>query len=201
MKLKIQIKEIDFADVILKAMPVLREKVPNDGSAISKIISVVTQLPSEVICTMLDAVSQDDKYEIVVLLVRENKDKIRQSLSQLLKQYDIDVSLDDITLSDEMELSIAVSNLNYATLAAKYLPMVRNSFIMDENPATAILTALLKLPGMLLYGALAKIPQDKKDETVAYLVNKNKDKIIAKIEDMLVKQNIHIRLADLKVEA
>lgn len=201
MKLKIQIKEIDFADVILKAMPVLQEKVPNDGSAISKIISVVTQLPSEVICTMLDAVSQDDKYEIVVLLVRENKDKIRQALSQLLKQNDIDVSLDDMTLSDEMELSIAVSNLNYTTLAAKYLPMVRNSFIMDENPATAILTALLKLPGMLLYGALAKIPQDKKDETVAYLVNKNKDKIIAKIEDMLVKQNIHIRLADLKVEA
>ena len=200
MKLKIQIKGIDFADVILKAMPVLREKVPNDGSAISKIISVVVQLPSEVICTMLDAVSQDDKYEIVVLLVRENKDKIRQALSQLLKQYDIDVSLDDITLNDEMELSIAVSNLNYASLAAKYLPMVRNSFIVDENPATAILTALLKLPGMLLYGALAKIPQDKKDETVAYLVNKNKDKIIVKIEDMLMKQDIHIRLADLKVE-
>lgn len=200
MKLKLQIKEIDFADVILKAMPVLREKAPNDGSAIAKIISVVTQLPFEAICTMLDAVSQDDKYEIVVLLVRENKDKIRQALSQLLKQYDIDVSLDDITLSDEMELSIAVSNLNYASLAAKYLPMVRNSFIVDENPATAILTALLILPGMLLYGALAKIPQDKKDETVAYLVNKNKDKIIAKIEDMLVKQDIHIHLADLKVE-
>ena len=201
MKIKIQIKEINFADVILKAMPVLRAKAPNDGSAISKIVSVVTQLPSEVICTMLDAVSQNDKYEIVALLIRDNQEKLKKMLSQLLAQNDIDVSLDDMTLSDEMELSIAVSNLNYATLAAKYLPMVRNSFIMDENPATAILTALLKLPGMLLYGALAKIPQDKKDETVAYLVNKNKDKIIAKIEDMLVKQNIHIRLADLKVEA
>lgn len=200
MKLKIQIKEIDFSDVILKAIPVLREKAPNDGSAISKIISVVTQLPSKVICTMLDAVSQNDKYEIVALLVRDNQEKLKKMLSQMLKQNDIDVSLDDMTLSDEMELSIAVSNLNYAVLAAKYLPMVRNSFIIDENPATAILTVLLKLPGMLLYGALAKIPQDKKDETVAYLINKNKDKIIAKIEDMLVKQDIHIRLADLKVE-
>lgn len=201
MNLKIQIKEIVFFDVIMKAMPILREKAPNDGSAISKIVSVVTLLPSEAICTMLDAVSQNDKYEIVALLVRDNQEKLKKMLSQLLKQNDIDVSLDDMTLSDEMELSIAVSNLNYAALAAKYLPMVRNSFIIDENPATAILTALLKLPGMLLYGALAKIPQDKKDETVAYLINKNKDKIIAKIEDMLVKQDIHIHLADLKVEA
>lgn len=200
MKINVQIKEIDFCDVILKAMPVLREKAPNDGSAISKIISVVTNLPSEAIDTMLNAVSQDDKYEIVALLVRDNQEKLKQMLSQLLKQNDIDVSLDEMSLSEALELSIAVSNLNYAALAAKYLPLVRNSFIIGENPAIEMLTALLKLPGMLLYGALAKIPQEKKDEAVAYLVNKNKDKIIAKIEDMLVKQDIHIRLANLEVE-
>ena len=84
---KIQIKEIDFSDVIMKAIPVLREKAPNDGSAISKIISVVTQLPSKVICTMLDAVSQDDKYEIVALLVRDNQEKLKKMLSQFPDRY------------------------------------------------------------------------------------------------------------------
>ena len=200
MKLRIQIKEIDFCDVISKAMPVLQEKAANDGSVISKIISVVTQLPHEVIQTMLEAVSQEDKCEIVALLVGENKEKLRQALSQLLKKNEIDVSLDEVNLSNDLVLAVGISNLNYAALAAKYLPFVRDGLIIGENPAMEMLHAVLKLPGMLLYGALAKIPQDKKDEAVAYLVNKNKDKIIAKIEDMLVKQDIHIRLADLKVE-
>ena len=200
MKINVQIKEINFYDVILKAIPVLREKAPDDGSAVSKIISVLTDLPDEVIGIMLNAVSQEDKYEIVALLVRDNKEMLMQMLSQMLKDNDIDASLDELCLSNQMELSIAVSNLNYAALVAKYLPLVQDSLITDENPAMAIFAALLKLPGMLLYGALAKIPQNMKDEAVAYLVNKNKDKIIAKIEDMLVKQDIHIRLADLKVE-
>ena len=60
MVLKLQINEIDFGDVILKALPVLREKASDDGSAVSKIIAAVTQLPSEVIRTMLDAVPRED---------------------------------------------------------------------------------------------------------------------------------------------
>lgn len=200
MKLRIQIKEIDFCDVILKAMPVLQEKAPNDGSAISKIISVVTQLPHEVIRSMLEAVSQEDKCEIVALLVRDNKEKLHQALSQLLKKNEIDVSLDEVSLSNDLTLNIGVSNLNYAALTAKYLPLVRDGIIIGENPAMEMLHAVLKLPGMLLYGALAKIPQNKKDEAVAYLINKNKDRIIAKLEDMIANQDIHIRLDDLKVE-
>lgn len=200
MKVTIQIKEIDFCDVILKAMSVLQEKAPNDGSAISKIISVVTQLPHEVIRTILEAVSHEDKCEIVALLVHENIDKLHQTLSQLLKQNEIDISLDEVSLSNNLALSVAVSNLNYAALAAKYLPMVRDSLIVQENPVTAMLAALLKLPGVLLYAALAKIPQNKKDEAVAYLINTNKDKIITKLEDTMDNQNIHIRLGDLKVE-
>ena len=200
MTLRIQIKEIDFCNVILKAMPALQENAPDDGSAISKIISVVTQLPQEVIQTMLEAVSQEDKCEIVALLVRDNKEKLHQTLSQLLKKNEIDVALDEVSLSNDLALNIGVSNLNYAALAAKYLPFVRDGLIIGENPAMEMLHAVLKLPGILLYGALAKIPQDKKDEAVAYLINKNKDRIIAKLEDMLANQDIHIRLGDLKVE-
>ena len=200
MKLRIQIKEIDFCDVILKAMPVLQEKASNDGSAISKIVSVVTQLPHEVIRTMLEAVSQEDKCEIVALLVCDNKEKLHQALSQLLKKNEIDVSLDEVGLSNDLALNIEFSNLNYAALAAKYLPLIRDGLIISENPAMEMLHAVLKLPGMLLYGALAKIPQNKKDEAVAYLINKNKDRIIAKLEEMMVNQDIHIRLGDLNVE-
>ena len=200
MKLSVQIKEIDFCDVILKAMPVLQEKAPNDGSAIAKIISVVVQLPHEVIRTMLEAVSQEDKCEIVALLVRENKAKLHQALSQLLKKNEIDASLDEVSLSNDLSLNIGVSNLNYAALAEKYLPLMRNSVIISENPITDMVAALLKLPSMLLYGALNKIPQTKKDEAVAYLINKNKDRIVAKLEEMMVNQDIHIRLDDLEVE-
>lgn len=200
MKVTIQIDEIDFCDAILKAIPVLQEKAPNDGSAISKIISVVTRLPHEVIRTMLESVSQEDKCEIIALLVGENKEKLHLALSRLLKKNEIVVSLDEVSLSNDLALNIEVSNLNYAALAAKYLPIVRDGLITGENPAMEMLHAVLKFPGMLLYGALAKIPQNKKDEAVAYLINKNKDRIIAKLEEMMVNQDIHIRLGDLNVE-
>ena len=200
MKVYIQVKEIDFYDVIMKAMPVLQEKAPDDGSAIAKIISVLTDLPADVIGIMLNAVSQSDKQEIAALLVRDYNEKVKQMTARMLEQNGIDVMLNEIDLSDKMELDITVSDLNYAALAEKYLPMVRNSFITGENPAMEMFAALLKLPGMLLYAALAKIPQNKKDEAIAYLINKNKDKIIAKLEDLFDKQNIHIRLADLNVE-
>jgi hypothetical protein len=162
MKLRIQIKEIDFCDVILKAMPVLQEKASNDGSAISKIVSVVTQLPHEVIRTMLEAVSQEDKCEIVALLVRDNKEKLHQALSQLLKKNEIDVSLDEMSLSEELELRVTVGNLNYAALVAKYLPAIREGLMNQDNPVTAMLAALLKLPGALLYDTLAKNPAGEK---------------------------------------
>lgn len=197
MIIQIRVKEISFSDVILKAMPVLREKAPKNGSAISKIVSVVTQLPAEVICTMLDAVPQEDQSEIVFLLVRDNQEKLTQTLSLLLRQNDIDVSLDALNLSEKLELSVSTSGLNYAALAAKFLPLIRNSIGLEESP---VITALLKLPGKLLIGALDKIPQDKKDEAIAYLINKNQDIIILKIEDMLRKQDIHIQLADLRVK-
>ena len=200
MKLSIKIKEIDFYDVIRKAMPVLQEKTPKDGSAIAKIIAVVTQLPEAVIHTMLNAVPYEDKYEIVALLVRENQEKIQAALSQLLKKNEIDVSLDSMVIRDDLELSVVVSNLNYAALASKYLPLVRDGLIVQENPITAMLAALLKLPGMLLVGAISKIPQNKKDEAVAYLINKNSSAIIGKIEDLLQKQDIHIKFENLKVE-
>ena len=112
----------------------------------------------------------------------------------------MDVSLDEVSLSNDLALNIEVSNLNYAALAAKFLPLVRDGLIIGENPAVEMLHAVLKLPGMLLYGALAKIPQNKKDEAVAYLINKNKDRIIAKLEEMMANQDIHIRLGDLNVE-
>lgn len=200
MKLKIRIREIDFCDIILKAMPVLRENTAYDGSAGSKIISVVTQLPQNVIRAMLEAVPQKDQCEIVTLLVRENRDKLHQGLSRILKENEIDVSLDELSLSDAMELTISVSNLNYAALAVKYLPLIHGNLPVGENTVIEMLAKLAKLPVMVLYGALAKIPQDKKDEAVAFLINRNADRIIAKMEDMLSEQDIHIRLEDLAVE-
>lgn len=201
MKLKIQIQEIDFGDVILKAMSASREKMPINGRANSKIISVVTQLPSEVIRTVLDAVPQKDKCEIAALLVQENAFGIRAALSRQLERFGVEASVDEVSLSNEMEVSVAVSNLNYEALAETYLPFIREGIVLHENPSLAILETLLKLPGKLLYSALAKIPQNKKDEAVVYLINRYQATIISKLEAVLASQDIRITLGELHVEA
>lgn len=181
-------------------MPILREKAQSDCCAISKIISVVTKLPSEVIRTMMNSVSYEDKCEIVALLVRDHNDKIREGLSQLLKQNGINAALGEVSISSVLELSVTLSNLNYAALITRYRSMIQDGLLTQENPITEMLATPLRLPNVLLYGALAKIPQNRKDEAVAYLINKNSNRIIEGIESAVRSQNIHIRFGKFEVE-
>lgn len=198
MRVNVRIKEIDYCDVILKAMPALKSKAPDDGSAMAKIISVVTQLPDDVIRTMVDAISQEDKNEIVVCLVRENREKLKQVLSQILKQNGIELSLRELSISNKMELGIGIINLNYGALAERYLPMVHRYNVTDVY-TTTMLASLAALSGMLLRKAVDKIPQQKKDKIVADLVNKNSKAIMTKIEKIALKQGIRIQLSALNV--
>lgn len=197
MRVQVQIEEIDFSDVIVKFVSIISKKVNNDGSASAKICSVAAQLPHEGIRKLLEAVSEEDQHEIAALLVRDHEDQLHQAILQMLGKNEIDVSLDAISLSNQLELSVAVSNVNYGTLAVKYLPVVRDSMSIREHP---LIGTLVKLPDRFLLSALSKIPQDKKDEAIASLINKNKMTIMRKIEELLANQCVHIRLSDLVVE-
>ena len=80
-----------------------------------------------------------------------------------------------------MKVTIQIKEIDFCDVILKAMPVLHEKVLNDGS-------------------AIAKIPQDKKDEAVAYLISKNKDRIIAKLEDMLANQDIHIRLDDLKVE-
>lgn len=200
MKLKIRIKEIDFCDILMKALPVLGKNAPNNGKAISRILSVVSQLPAEAVRPLVDALPRNELYQIASLLVRENKYKIMNALSQLLKQKGFDLKVSDISLSSQLELSITIQNLSFATLAAKYLPLYTSTHIIHENPFMDVLSFYVSIPTKLLCAMLSKISPAKIDETIVNLINKNKGGIMKKIESMMAKQGIRIRLEDLVLE-
>lgn len=197
MMVQVRILEIDFCDVIMKAMPVLQNNVCSDGSAFSKILLVASRLPREVIGTMLEAIPVEDQREIVSLLVEENREQLRCTVLQLLKQNGIDVSVDEICLSKQLQLCVTVCDVNYTALAIKYLPMIRQGVIFREHP---VLATLLKLPDGMLRGAISKIPQDQKDKIIAAMINKNTDTLITKIEEIIACNDLHVRLGDLSVQ-
>lgn len=198
MKLTIKIQQIDLCECLLQAMPILREKVPQDGTAVSRILRVVTQLPDHVIRTMLEAVPESELQEILVLLIRENQEKIRQKLENLLKENQVEVSLEELTLSDGMELRMRINDLDYARLLQ--MPAVQNAVRNHAAQGNVLLTSLLAAPEFLLRGMLDRIPQETKDQIALSLLNKYSDALTAKLEHLIQKRGIQIQLSDLRAE-
>lgn len=197
MILHLNISEFEHADAACRALAMLREKVSDNGSAASKLLCTAAQLPDELVYSVFDAVSQEDKNEILVRLVQENKEKLLDIAARMLMQNGIDATVDDVALSRELEVSVAVSRINYLALAEKFFPLLRNEAVLSEDSAAAILHTLLKLPTILIRGALDKIPQRKKDEVVVYLINRYRDAILSKMMELADNNGIRLRLENL----
>lgn len=197
MILRMKISELEYADAACKALAMLRERVSDNGSAASKLLCTAVQLPDELVYSVFDAVSQEDKNEILVRLVQENKEKLLDIAARTLKQNGIDVAIGDVTVNRELEVSAVLSRINYLALAEMFFPMLRNEAILSEDQAAAILHMLLKLPTMLIRGALDKLPQRKKDELVVYLINRYRDAILRKIMELADNNGIRLRLENL----
>lgn len=93
-----------------------------------------------------------------------------------------------------MNISIKIGEINYKELVIKFLPLLPE---LSDEP---LLKAVSYVPPALAGGVIDRIPQNILDDIVVKLVEKKKDSILRGLEDYISSKDIHINLADIKVE-
>ena len=99
-----------------------------------------------------------------------------------------------------MEIRIIVDEINYSDVVAKCLPLVRDKLKGKEGTLPKVVSRLANLPPSMAAAMLEALPQETKDEIAALLINKNKDRLIAKAEEYAAKNDITLKISDLIVD-
>ncbi len=98
-----------------------------------------------------------------------------------------------------MEVKIKVKDLDYDNLIKAVIPILKETAKSSDNCKLKILSNVLKMPGDIPVKMLSVLPQKKKDEIVAYLLNHYKDKIIIWIQDSLKDKGFIIEIDDIEI--
>ena len=99
MKVTLKISDVDYAELAVQSLPLIRDKIQlSDGTA-AKILLKLTRLPPHLIRSTLDALPQATKDDIAILLLKLNKEKVAGGLQDIVRAHGITLTIDDITFS------------------------------------------------------------------------------------------------------
>lgn len=97
-----------------------------------------------------------------------------------------------------IELKILVDELDYDSIAEFLIPALAESMAKDQKGG--VLGGVLAGKPEMLTGMartlLHTMSQDKRDELLVQLVNKNRDKLLNKGEKVAAKKGIRVKLCD-----
>ncbi len=99
-----------------------------------------------------------------------------------------------------MEIRIIVDEINYSDVVTKCLPLVRDKLKDKDGTLPKVISGLANLPPSMAAAMLEALPQETKDEVAALLINKNKERLIAKAEEYAAKNDIALKISDLIIE-
>ena len=138
MKITMKIQHIRYGDVAVQALPVLAEKLPAEDTAMNKLLRAITHLPEDVVYSLFDAISQQEKNEIVSLLVQENKEKILAYATQFLQEQQIGLTLQNLAVTSDLAVELDVLDIDYGSLVQKLLPLIQDKLFESYGAAVRI---------------------------------------------------------------
>lgn len=98
-----------------------------------------------------------------------------------------------------MEIRIVLSDIDYAKLVLKYLPLFRDKLHNSDSSAGKLLSTLAILPPALIVGAVNALPQEAKDDLACFLLQQNKEALLALAQDYLQQQDLGITISGLDI--
>ena len=179
MRLSIKLDEINYGDVAVKAMPFLRKAAQTQNNAVGKTIAAISQLPDNLIYNIFDAIPMEQNNEIVAAFAMENKEKFLAAVNKMSRDYKIGVMLSNYTMNQELELSAIVSEIDYQTIAERFLPEIREKLLSMGGMVSFLKPVIEKASAEQICGLLDKILGKTKEALIASLINKNQQKLIS----------------------
>ena len=197
MKITMNIQDIHYGDVAVQALPLLVEKRPTEDTAMNKLLRAIAHLPEDVVYSLFDAIPQQEKNEIVFLLVQENKEKILAYATQFLQEQRIGLTIQNLAVASDLALELDILDIDYGSLVQKLLPLIQDKLAEEHDNMANILGKIPAGSSNILLGFL---PQKAKNDIAAYLINKGQDQILRFAMQAAANRNIRLELADLNVE-
>lgn len=199
MKIKVNIEELNYGDVAVQAMPIIRSHIEQTDDAMSAILLAVTQLPDPLVHQIFDTVSEQQKNLIVSLLVEENQQTILNGIAAFLDKNQIGVKIGQLCVTEQLEVLLDVKDIDYVGLIQRFLPLVSQRLEQGEG-ASGLLSRLTGAGVHSVRTILGFIPQDGKDNLAAYLINSNQQLIAGWIMSEMQNKHIQLKIKEIVAE-
>ncbi len=95
-----------------------------------------------------------------------------------------------------MEIKAKIGNIDYTNIIKNALPLLKEK---NDSKIMGILSGIINMPGDLPMKMISAMPQETKDELVAYIINSKKEKFISIITESLEKKGFPIEISDLEI--
>lgn len=199
MKIKVNIEELNYGDVAVQAMPIIRSHIEQTDDAMSAILLAVTQLPDPLVHQIFDTVSEQQKNLIVSLLVEENQQTILNGIAAFLDKNQIGVKIGQLCVTEQLEVLLEVTDIDYVGLIQRFLPLTGER--LESGVGVAGLLSRLAGGGIhSVQTILGFIPQDGKDNLAAYLINLNQQLIAGWIMSEMQNKHIQLKIKEIVAE-
>ncbi len=95
-----------------------------------------------------------------------------------------------------MEIKAKIKNIDYENIIRNALPLLKEK---SDSKIMGIISGIINMPGDLPMKMISAMPQETKDELVAYIINSKKEKFINIITESLEKKGFPIEISDLEI--
>ncbi len=100
MEIKLTVKDIDYASLIEKLLPLVGDKLQESDGVVEKLLVGLTKVPSYLIKATVNAFPQETKDDIVAFLVNKNRETIEEILMDSLRQKGITMQVSNIEIEN-----------------------------------------------------------------------------------------------------
>lgn len=95
-----------------------------------------------------------------------------------------------------IELKILLDEVDYRSLSEVLIPALAESMAKDGGVLGWMLSQNKELAASMARTVLDKMPQEKKDELLVQLLNRNRDKLLEKGRTLAAEKGVRLQLCD-----
>ena len=98
MELKLKVNRINYGNLAEKFLPMLSDKLAKEEGAIPRLLSKLAALSPGMAKGMLNVLPDETKDEMVVYLIKKNKQQILNGFARYMKEQGIDIEIGDLSI-------------------------------------------------------------------------------------------------------
>ena len=95
-----------------------------------------------------------------------------------------------------MNIKANIGNIDYDNIIKSALPILQEH---KDSKIIGIISGIMNMPDNLAIKIISSIPQETKDQLVAYIINHKKEAIIGIIEESLSKRGFPLEIINLEI--